>query len=258
MRPEVRHNVHVRQVLGEGVPIVLIHGVSSSADVWAGVLPALPPDRPIVSYDLRGHGRSPHPPPPWSIDDFVADHLAILDALGIKAADTVGFSLGGLIAQAIAIEHPERVRRLVVAGSIAGRTEEEKERVLARLDRIERLGPYEVAKESVERWFTPEYVAAHPGVHDQVLSRMKELDPVSYAAAYRVLATTDLAAELHRISAPTLAVTGSGDVGSPPHMSERIAATVQQGRSVIIDGAKHSVLQEAPERIAEVIYEHIN
>lgn len=249
-------NVHVRNLFAPGRPIVLIHGVSTTADNWNKVIPLLPRDRPVISYDLRGHGASGAPEPPWTAEDFARDHAELLDALDLEQTDLVGCSLGGIIAQAIAISYPERVRRLVLVSSVAGRTAEESERALARLHRIENNTIEEIARESVERWHTPEYIEAHPEIRDEVLQQLQRLDREHYAAAYRVLATTDHADRLGEISAPTVAITGEGDIGSTPRMSELIGERVRDGRSIVVRGAKHSLLSEEPELVARVITEH--
>ena len=165
----------------------------------------------------------------------------------------VGFSLGGLVAQAVAARQPTRVARLVVVGAIAGRTEAERSAVLDRLANIESLGPVEVAKQSVERWYTAEYLAAHPEVAEETIRKMAQLNPISYRAAYRVLATSDLVSELPNITAPTLALTGEHDVGSPPRMTLTIASGVADGQPVIIPNARHAVLTENAALLAKEI-----
>lgn len=242
--------------LNESVPLVFVHGVGSNAASWSEVYERLPAGRPRIRYDLRGHGTSPAPPGPWNIDDFVTDHLRMLDRLGVRAADTVGFSLGGLIVQRIAVVRPDVVRRLVVIGSVADRTPEETERVLARLALVEAEGPGRAAGQSVERWYTREYLDTHPEVAADTVARMARLDPGAYTNAYRVLATTDLADQLGRISAPVLAMTGEFDVGSPPRMS-RLIAERTNGRFVEVPRVKHEVLQERPDLITKEIIDHV-
>jgi 3-oxoadipate enol-lactonase len=241
-----------------GVPLLCIHGVGSSRGAWDGVIERLPQDRPIVSYDLRGHGESGKPLGPYSIDDFIGDALTLLDELAFTTVDVAGFSLGGLIAQGLTLTAPQRVRRLVLVASIANRTAEEREKVMARYTELVEEGPVAVAERSVERWFTPEYLAEHPEARERTIRQMAELDPQAYAAAYRVLATTDFADSLHEITAPTLAIAGSGDVGSPPHMSEFIAETVADGRVVVIDGVKHNMLTVETDRIGKEINNHVS
>ncbi|MFC5745759.1 alpha/beta fold hydrolase [Actinomadura rugatobispora] len=242
--------------LGAGPPLVFVHGVGSGLEAWQGVLDELPPGRAFVRYDLRGHGRSPAPAGPWNVDDFVLDHLRLLERLGVGTADTVGFSLGGLIVQRIAVTRPEAVRRLVVIGAVAGRTGEERAAVLRRLATVEAEGPAGAARGSVRRWFSEEYLAGHPDAGAEVVARMERLDRDAYTRAYRVLATTDLADDLGRIRAPLLAMTGESDIGSPPRMS-RLMADRTGGRAAVLPGARHTVLQECPEPIAKEIATHV-
>jgi pimeloyl-ACP methyl ester carboxylesterase len=238
------------------VPLVLIHGVSDTHRAWDPVVDELG-DATVIRYDLRGHGEAPKRPLVSGIDDFVDDLLALLDTKAVATAHVVGFSLGGLIAQRLAIREGTRVATLTVIGSVAGRTETEATAARERLHAIETLGPVGVAEQSIRRWFTADYLTAHPDAADQVIARMAALDPVAYTAAYRVLATTDLADDLHLIAAPTLAITGELDVGSPPHMSELIAERTG-GQVVIVPGVKHNILQEQATRIAKEILTHVN
>ena len=240
------------------VPLVLLHGVGDSAHSWDSVLEHLPADRTVLRYDLRGHGSSAAPQGPWTIDDFVDDHAQLLLALDISATDLVGFSLGGLIAQRIAARLPHLVRRLVVVGAIAGRTENERRAVLKRLAMVEHEGPVAAARQSVDRWYSATYLQEHPEARDRTIERMSSLDAASYTNAYRVLATTDLVADLSKIIAPTLAMTGEHDVGSPPRMSRTIAERVQSGRWTVIADARHSVLVEQPERVAKELQDHVS
>lgn len=238
-------------------PVVLIHGVGESGSSWTKVSQAMGDDRTIISYDLRGHGRSPNPPGPWTIDDFAEDHARLLSLLKVEQADVVGFSLGGLIAQRVAAQRPESVRRLVLIGSVAGRTAEERDAVRARLRMVEQEGPAGAALRSVERWYSKAFLAQHPEARDKTIQRMSRLDRDGYTNAYRVLAGTDLLEDLPKIGAPTLAMTGEHDVGSPPRMARTIAEKVQHGSALVIEGARHSVLSEAPERIAKEIIQHV-
>ena len=238
------------------MPVVFIHGVGDSARSWEEVIAGLDARLEPITYDLRGHGTTETRPLVSTIDDFAADLLDELSSRGIDRADVVGFSLGGLIAQAVAVEHPERVRRLVVIGSVAGRTEEERGRAAARLADVTEIGPLAVAERSLDRWFSPGFLDDRPEVRAGILTRMTALDPLAYTAAYRVLASTDLIGKLDRIAAPTLAIAGEFDVGSPPRMSERIAE-VSGGRAVVIPGVRHSLLHEAPTRITKEINDHL-
>ena len=238
------------------LPLVLIHGVGDDQGSWDHVIDELG-DVTVIRYDLRGHGSAPKRPLVSGIDDFVDDLVALLDANAVAVAHVVGFSLGALIAQRFAIREGIRAASLTVIGSAAGRTEAEAMAARERLHAIETLGPVGVAEQSIRRWFSPDYLAAHEDAADRLIAKMAALDPVAYAAAYRVLANTDLADDLHLIAAPTLAITGEFDVGSPPHMSELIAERTG-GQVVIVPGVKHNILQEQAARIAKEILTHVN
>ena len=210
-----------------------------------------------MSYDLRGHGGSPAPSGPYTIDDFVDDHEALMALLDLRNVDLVGYSLGGLVAEAVALRSPESVRRLVVIAAVAGRTAEDRQRVQSRLAEVECHGPTELARRSVDRWFSPEYQAANPGIATRTIDNMARLDRNAYTAAYRVLATTDLADRLGELPHPVLAIAGEHDIGSPPRMAQLVADSVPNGRCVVVAGMKHALLDEAPERIAKEVSQFV-
>lgn len=251
MPPLLHHQV--RELGRAGTPTVLIHGVGSDLRSWSDVVARLKLSGPVVTYDLRGHGRSATTPGPWELDDFVADHLGVLADLGVSHANVVGFSLGGLIAQAIALREPATVDRLVVLSAVAGRTAEERAAVAERLEMVDRAGPRGAAQRSATRWYSESFTAAHPDLVAEHAQRLAANDEASYKAAYRVLATSDLLEKLSKITAPVLAATGEHDIGSPPHMARAIAATVGDGRFEIIPGVRHAILDEAPEAVASLI-----
>jgi 3-oxoadipate enol-lactonase len=238
--------------------LVLIHGVGGRLEAWDDVVAALDRQQMIVRYDLRGHGRSERAPGPYSLELFAADHVALLAKLDIDSADIAGCSLGGLIAQQIALSYPEAVRRLIILSAVAGRTRQERDRVAERLSVAEKFGPAEVAQRSGDRWFTPEFRARYPDRVARHLETFAANDPAAYVAAYRVLATSDLHTELHRIHRPTLAMTGANDIGSPPHMTELMAERIPSARAVIIPNQRHELLVEVPERVAREIMDFLD
>lgn len=237
---------------GDAIPTMLVHGVGSDLGRWDFVASRLSRHAPVVRYDLRGHGRSPKPAGPYEIADFVDDHIALMDRLGVERAHVVGMSLGGLIAQAVTLRHPERVVRAGFICAVAGRSPAQREAVLARLRKVEEDGPASVA-DSGARWYTDSFRAAHPEVVEAHMRRFVANDPAAYAAAFRVLATTDLLEELHTITAPALIMTGALDVGSPPEMSRAMHERIPRSQLIIVDGVKHAILEEAPNTVADAL-----
>lgn len=238
---------------GKGDQVVLIHGVGSRADDWSGVIAALGDDFATLRYDLRGHGASQAPPGPYTIGDLTDDLAALLDELGMDRVHVAGFSLGGLVAQSLALVHPDRVRKLVLLSTVAGRTAEERERVTGRLGLIARTHPADYFDQSVERWFTPAFRRANPEVVAARKATVTAMDRAAYAAAYHALAHTDFGAELRNIRAETLVATGEHDIGSSPRMARFMADVIPGAELRILPGLRHSILLEAPQRVASLL-----
>ena len=152
-----------------------------------------------MRYDLRGHGESGKRPAPYELRDFVDDHVALLDGLGWVSAHLVGFSQGGIIAQAVAIERPQRLGKAVLIRAIAGRTEAERAKAHERASALAQGGASTHLDWAVDRSFTRQFQQAHPEVVEERKRQARSQDPVCYAAAFRVLADYELADELHKI-----------------------------------------------------------
>ena len=232
---------------GDGPPVTLIHGVGTWSDDWLGVIDHLDDRFRVLRYDLRSHGRSGKPPGDYTADDFVDDLAFLLDHLGIEKTNLAGFSLGGLIAQAFVLAHPDRVDRLALISTVAGRTDEERERVMGRLDFIRSEPPASYFEASAARWFTDEFRAEHPellAAKKEVIARM---NTERYAACYRVLAQSDFADRLHTINNRTLVMTGEFDQGSNPRMASLMHDRIANSELIILPHLRHSILLEAPD-----------
>ncbi|WP_449415795.1 alpha/beta fold hydrolase [Ochrobactrum teleogrylli] len=131
--PRTKNDLIHYQRKGAGYPMVLIHGVGGNLSNWDQVCDHLLTEFDVVRLDLRGHGAS-GPIDKLSIDIFAEDVINMMDDEGIEQAHLVGFSLGGLIAQRLAVTNPDRFNRIVLLSAVAGRTAEERKKVLARLD----------------------------------------------------------------------------------------------------------------------------
>jgi len=238
---------------GQGRPVMLIHGVGADGSSWDTVAAALIDSYRVIRLDLRGHGRSGHIVGDCSLDDFARDVIDVLDACGVARANIVGFSLGGMIGQAIALQHPERVDRLVLLSAVAGRTEEERARIRQRLELLRTQGVSAISGAAQERWFTPDFIARHPDVVAARMAQLQQNHAPSYAAAYTVFSLSDLGDRLHAICHPTLVATGEHDPGSNTRMARFMHQQIAGSQLQILPGLRHSVLVEAPDQIASLL-----
>ncbi len=234
-------------------PLVCIHGVGSYLEAWDGVASRLGDAFRVLTFDLRGHGRSSRVKGRYEIDEFVGDVLALAAHVGFERFDLAGFSLGGLIAQRLALTHPDVLKKLVLLSTVAGRTPEERERVAARLAALQAGEQGAHYDASLSRWLTEAFQARHPELVSQLRARNAENDPTCYAAAYRVLAQTDFGGFIDQIKTPTLIATGEEDEGSNPRMANYMHQCIRNSSVAILPGLRHSILIEAPDTVAAMM-----
>ena len=184
-----------------GAPLVLIHGVGANLRSWDAVSAELKDDFTVIRPDLRGHGHSAAIEGEYFVDRFAADIIAVMSAAGVERAHLVGFSVGGLIAQKLATDYPDRFDRIVILSAVAGRTDEERAKIVARLDMIREVGMDTITGAATERWFTEIFARRHPEIIERRTAELKTVHLPSYLEAYRVFSTTELIDTLHRMTA---------------------------------------------------------
>jgi pimeloyl-ACP methyl ester carboxylesterase len=228
--------------------MVLLHGVGLDHTVWEPAAERLSDRFDLVTPDLVGHGHRRPAPAGIGLADLANDVMEHVP----RGAHLVGFSLGGLVAEYVAIHHPELVATLVAVSSVCKRTPAEREAVLSRLDVAQSDFSATVAA-SLDRWFAGTQI--DPVWTARIETTLRGNDVDSFLNCYRVVATADaqLGPDLGRIQAPTLAITGDRDPGSTPEMSDRLAAAVPDGRAVIVPGARHMLPIENPDALCNSI-----
>ena len=242
-------------ISGEGPPVVLVHGLGLNRGMWRWQLPALTPHFTVVTYDLLWQGESAKPAGDCSLSLFAGQLARLLDDIGVARCAVVGFSLGGMIARAFALAHPQRVTALAILNSAHDRTEAERDAVRERVEQGRQHGPSATVEAALERWFTPGAAARDPETMALIRRWILANDPAVYPEVYSVLAEGDreLAEAISAIRCPTLVMTGEDDLGNSPDMARRMAALIPDARVEIAPGLRHMGLAEAPERYNEVI-----
>jgi pimeloyl-ACP methyl ester carboxylesterase len=240
---------------GRGEPLVLVHGLADDHRAWRKTLAWLALDHQVIAYDLRGHGQTSLGDANGTLAQLGADLVVLMDALELERADLCGFSLGGTIVMRVAIDHPERVRRLlpVATSSRVGRAAVPwyEERARLALEGAERLHP-------VLEQDTREQLAGAPQeiAHHWTIRRQSTADPRGFASACRAMArlcAEPLDPELGRVRAPTLAIAAERDTLCPPRAAEIIAAAVPGARVEVLAGAGHQVELERPAELSRAV-----
>jgi (E)-2-((N-methylformamido)methylene)succinate hydrolase len=233
-------------------PVILIHGVGGNASNWDEIVPYLLRSN-AVTLDLRGHGSSPPIRSPITVFDFARDVAATMDRLNITTACVAGFSLGGQVAQALALEHPQRVRKLALIATVSGRTEAERAGAQSRITLLKEKGLAAIAEVNRERWFTPRFQAEHPDKVQLRVSQLMQTDAESYLHAFTAFARDDLAERLGEIRAPTLVVAGEHDAAATPRMAQLMHERIANSTLHVLHGLRHSLLIEAPEQVGPLL-----
>lgn len=239
----------------DGPAVVLSGSLGSTHHMWAPQLAALEERFLVVRYDTRGHGESPVPAGPYSIDDLADDVLAMLDGMGVPRAHVVGLSLGGMTAMRLAARNPERVDRLALLCTAAYLPP--REAWLERAATVRERGSAAVADAVVARWFTPAFAAANPAAAREAAEMIAATPPEGYAGCCAAIAELDLRQQLSSITAPTLAIAGADDPATPPTRLAEIAAAIPRARLLVLDRAAHLANVEQADAVTHALLEHL-
>jgi pimeloyl-ACP methyl ester carboxylesterase len=251
------------EVYGEGDPLVLIAGTGISLAPWRVFqVPEFSKYYQVLIYDHRGLGRSDKPDEPYSTRLFAKDCAGLMDALGIKKAHIMGHSMGGRVAQWVALDYPKKVRSLVLSGTGSGKYSD-------RLEDYPRGIPLDAALELIEKgyeeyqqdhWgpgfmFTDDFMNEHPEIVKKFQDLIVEEVPplkcyLRHVIAWQCHETTDL---VHNINAPTLVIVGSrdtheGGTGSHVDSSYVLAEKIPNAELVIVEGGAHGYLRQIPDK----------
>jgi pimeloyl-ACP methyl ester carboxylesterase len=244
-------------VEGSGPPLILIHGIGASRHSWDGLISHLRPEFRCISYDLRGHGLSPRPAPPYTLDDLVDDLEALRRELHIDRAHFAGHSLGGMIGPAYARRYPDRVLSLGLYSTAAFRTADDSAKVRGVVAAMRSKGIAPVLETLRDRWFTPGFAARRPEVIERRLRQVIDTDPDVFLSVFDIYADTEMAPWLHEVAAPSLVLTGEQDGGCNPRLNREIAAALPAAELVILPELRHAILLEAPETVAPPVLEFL-
>jgi pimeloyl-ACP methyl ester carboxylesterase len=248
------------QERGSGDALLLINGLGGSALNWEPLLPALAARFRVITSDNRGVGRSAAPPGPYTTRQMADDAAALLTHLGVERAHVVGSSMGGMIAQELALTYPTLVGRLVLFATYAR-------------PRLAIIGPWlSFIKEAMDRgcdpaglralglgwWYGPAFLADPDRVEEALAWQEPYPAPAHGIAAQAEAARAhDTLDRVSQITAPTLILVGAEDIFTPLYYSRELAAGIPGARLQVLKRGGHSALWEYPADGAAALLEFL-
>ena len=241
---------HVQVAGPEQAPVLLLlHSLGTSLHVWDDQAAALAGTFRVVRPDLRGHGLTAVPPGPYTIDAMARDVLAIMDALGIAVAHVGGLSIGGMVAQSLAAQAPERVGSLILCDTAMAIPPAEMWRERAAIARGKGLEA--LADAVMARWVTPGFLDRPQAAGLRAM--LLRTAPEGYAGAAEAIAAADLSGITKRLRVPTLVLVGERDEATPLASAEALRAAIGRARLEILPGAAHIPTVETPDAVSSAM-----
>lgn len=240
------------EVSGDGQPVVFIHGLGSSIRDWEFQVPEFSKSYQVITFDLRGHGRSDKPKGPYHIPMFAADLASLLSVLGLAAAHIVGISLGGAVAFQFALDHPAMVKTLTIVNSgpsLGGTPEQAQQEIERRVAIVQQLGMRAMGQALSPNLFPqPE----HAALRETFIERWAENDPGAYIEATRSMLGWNVTDRLGSIQCQTLIIAADQDY-TPVAVKEAYVKLLPNAQLVVIPNAHHATPIEQPEKFNGVL-----
>ena len=229
-----------------GAPVVTFsHSLAANLHLWDAQAAALAGRYRVLRYDIRGHGGSEVPPPPYTLEQMADDLHGVLHALGITETHFVGLSMGGLIGMTMALRFPRAVKSLVLADTTACYGPKMTPMWDDRIRVAEAQGIEPLLDRTMEAWFTPPFRERHPEVVDRVRAMLRPTDVRGYVGAIRAIGYVDLRDAIGAIRCPTLILVGEEDRGTDITMANTMHQRIPGAELAVLPRAAHCSCVEA-------------
>jgi 3-oxoadipate enol-lactonase len=230
---------------GQGPTVLLLHPVGLDSTCWRAQVAVFASHFEVLRVDLRGHGRSDTPPPPYSLSEYAGDIHALLRELRRGPAHVLGLSLGGMVGQVLALEHPADVRSLVLADTNSTLGPDARRAIVERGEAAKRGGMVSILDTTLARWFTPDFMGSE--IVAQTRARLLADNVEGWAAAWRAISELDTEPRLTEIRVPTLVIIGEGDLSVPVSRARAMADRIPGAAFHVVPGAPHMAPLENPD-----------
>lgn len=226
--------------------VVLSHSLGSSLEMWNPQIEPLSKHFKVLRYDTRGHGASDVPPEGYTLEDMTRDAVGLLDALNIDTVYWVGLSMGGMIGQALALNHANRIRRMALCDTAAVIPDDAQPIWQERIEAAKQDGLEALVEGTLERWFTPAYYESNPP-EVQLIRKLFLATPLAgYLGCSEAIRKLNYLDQLSEIKIPTLIIVGEEDFGTPVEAAEAMHARIAGSKLEILPSAAHlSNIQQA-------------
>jgi 3-oxoadipate enol-lactonase len=242
---------------GQGDPVVLVHAIGCDHRMWDSLATVLASRYRVVRVDVRGHGRSPAPAGEYSLEALAHDVLAVLDGLEIRKAHWVGLSMGGMIGQAFAIHHHDRLGRLVLANTTSTYGADGPKTWEARMKAVREGGMAAIADLVMQRYFSAAFRASHPEIVAKVKERVLTTPANGYLSCCAAIRDLDFTRDLPSIHARTFVIAGGQDAGTPVAMSQAIVDRIPGAQLAVMADAAHLSAVEKPEAFNALVQDFL-
>lgn len=233
-----------------GEPVVFLHAVGLDLTWWDAVLARLAPDLPFVTLDLPGHGLSPRLERTFSLGDLAEIVHAELVRRGHRHFHLCGHSVGGMVAQALAVARPGAVASLTLIATAAAYDEPARAALRARAAAVDADGMAPLVAPTLDRWFTADFRRRHPETVARCERTLHAADATTHARMWRAIAALDLLDALPALRLPALVLAGEADSAIPPRSARLIAEAIPGARFAVLPAVAHMATVEAAAAVA--------
>lgn len=240
-------------IAGKGPVVTLSHSLGCDLSMWDDQVKVLSPHYRVLAFDTRGHGQSSAPPESYTLEQMAEDLRGLLTGLGIQETHFVGLSMGGMIGQVFTLAYPKMFQSLTLCdtsshypGNVWPVWEE-------RIRTVKEKGMEPMVEPTLQRWFTPGFLARRKDVVDKVRAMLRSTLPVGYIGCCHAIPKINATARLGAIRCPALVIVGEDDPGTPVAMAKTMHTALPSAELAILRSAAHLSNMEQPEEFNRVL-----
>ena len=237
--------------------MMLSHSLGSNLLMWNPQRSALESHFRVLRYDIRGHGESDAPKGPYTLQLLGEDVVGLLDVLGIKRVHFVGLSMGGMIGQHVALNHPDRLLSLVLCDTSAMMPKESQPAIQERIDTARSKGMQALVEPTLERWFTPSFLTKKSEMLDLIRNQLLATSVEGYVGCSEAIRTLNFLERLGEIRVPTLIIVGEEDPGTPVAAAQAMHERIERSKLVVLPSCQHLSNVEQPEAFNAALLEFL-